>query len=251
MSHQLHIGTLPSLVPVRQWARHEQDALKASAYREAALQDFSFAAHHHHTPLAREGDVAGVELHVEPLAQPFQALLPAARVLGSARRVGVDEGYLLPAPQEALVHSIAHMQLADGHYWCARPVLRPLCDLVWLRRGSAAAIDWQELLESFDRAGYGGACRAYLTLAQHLFGQPLPAGVRPGLGGRIAWWRVRHQTRHPWLMAAGEAYGFHRAMLAQLHAGPKSRGRLMTRLLHPKGYQRYLRALRARIGRAH
>jgi hypothetical protein len=183
---------------------------------------------------------------------PFGALLPAERVLGTARRVDAGDGrFLMPAPQEAVVHNIAHSQLADRHYWCARAVLRPLCDLVWLRETSAGAIDWHEVLASFDRVGYGNACRVYLMSAEHLFGQALPPGVRPGRGARLAFSRLQHQSRHPWLMAAGETYGFHRALLAQLHAGPKSRGRLMTRLLHRKGYQRYVRALRARIGRAH
>ena len=52
-------------------------------------------------------------------------------------------------------------------------------------------------------------------------------------------------------MAAGEWYGYHRAMLAELGAGSASRRRLLTRILHPAGYQRYLRALRRHMGRAH
>jgi hypothetical protein len=128
--------------------------------------------------------------------------------------------------------------------------LRPLSDLVRLRLPSDDRIDWREILAACDRAGHGSACRAWLMTAERLFGQRLPDGVRPDLGARVACWRSRLQRRHPWLMAAGDWYGYHSAMLAELSAGPAPRRRLLARLLHPKGYRRYSRALRTHMTRA-
>jgi hypothetical protein len=226
-------------------------ALAAIGYREAGIDDFSFAAHHHHTPLGRDDDVALVELHSEPLARAFAALLPAARMRASARRVDMGGHRChLPALQDQVVHNVVHAQLSDQHYWSGLASLRPLCDLVRLRAANDRQIDWREILAAFDRAGRGSACRAWLMTAEQLFGQGLPRGVQPDLGARIACWRIRNQRRRRWLMVAGAWYGYHCAMLAQLRAGRSGRRRVIGRLSHPNGYRRYLRSLRMRIRRA-
>jgi hypothetical protein len=226
-------------------------ALTAEGYRAAGPADPG-GSQHHHVPLARPDDIAAVELHVEPVVAAFAELLPAARLRARAERAGADNlRWLLPAAQHLVIHNIVHAQLTDRHYWCGRAPLRPLCDLARLCRPGAAALDWPEALAGFERAGYGSACRAWLLTAGRLFGQPLAPEVRPDLAARIACWRVRQQSRHPWLMAAGETYGYHRAILAEFGADASARRRLLARLLHPWGWRRYLRALRARIGRAH
>jgi hypothetical protein len=225
-------------------------ALLAIGYREAGLDDVSFAAHHHRTPLARGDAVAAVELHTAPVPQAFSTLLRAERVRRDARPVAVGgQRAWLPAPRDLVVHNIVHGQLADRHYWSGRVALRPLCDLVRLRLAHDAAIDWPEVLTTFDRAGYGSACRAWLMAAQRLLGQAPPAGFEPTLGARFACWRSGAQIRSPRLMALGEAYGYHRAMLERLRAGPGSRQQLLDRLLHPRGYRRYLRSFKAHRGR--
>ena len=225
-------------------------ALLATGYREAGLDDVSFAAHHHRAPLVRDDTVAAVELHTEPVPQTFSTLLPAARVRRAARRVAVSgQRAWLPAARELVVHNIIHGHLNDRHYWSGRMPLRALCDLVRLRLAHDAAIDWPEVLGTFDRAGYGSACRAWLMAAQRHLGQAPPAGFEPTLGARFACWRNGAQMRSPRLMALGEAYGYHRAMLARLRAGPSSRRQLLARVLHPRGYRRYLRSFKAHRGR--
>jgi hypothetical protein len=225
-------------------------ALLAIGYREAGLDDVSFAAHHHSTPLARGDAVAAVELHTAPVPQAFSRLLPAEQVRRNARplAVGAHRAWL-PAPRDLVVHNIVAGQLADRHYWSGRIALRPLCDLVRLRLAHEAAIDWPEVLATLDRAGYGSACRAWLMAAQLFLGQAPPAGVEPTLGARFACWRSGAQIRSPRLMALGEAYGYHRAMLERLRAGPRSRRQLLARLLHPRGYRRYLRSFKAHRSR--
>ncbi|MGH6920659.1 MAG: nucleotidyltransferase family protein, partial [Geminicoccaceae bacterium] len=56
------IGDVDLLVASNQLAA-AVGALAAIGYREIGLDDFSFATHHHHTPLARAHEVAAVELH--------------------------------------------------------------------------------------------------------------------------------------------------------------------------------------------
>ena len=225
-------------------------ALAAIGYRPLDLGDVSFAGHHHAAPLVREGEVACVELHTEPVAEAFASLLTADGIQREARPVAVGGAAAWrPAWRDLLVHSIVHAQLADRDYWCGRIALRALCDLVRLRLAGDEAVDWGEILAAFDRAGYGNACRAHLMLAQRLLGQSPPPALAPSVGARFACWRAAAQIRHPWLMALGESYGHHRAMLVRLGAGPSSRRRVLARLLHPRGYQRYLRSLKRQIGR--
>ena len=227
-------------------------ALKAIGYTEAAPGEFSFAEHHHHTPLVRDDDVAALELHSEPVMRAYAPLLSSEQVLGNARRLDIDGARCrLPALRDQVVQNIVHAQLADRHYWLARVPLRPLCDLLRLRRPDDGRIDWPEILAAFDRVGHGSACRAWLMTAEQLFGQRLPGGIRPDLGARVACWRIRAQRRHPWLMAAAGGYDYHRAKLDELRAGPAARRRLLSRLLHPAGHQRYFRALRKYVGRPH
>ncbi len=174
------------------------------------------------------------------------------QVLGDARRLDIDGARCrLPALQDQVVHNIVHAQLADRHYWLARVPLRPLLDLLRLRAAGDDRIDWREVLATFDRAGHGSACRAWLMTAAELFGQRLPPCVRPDLRARIACWRIRTQGRHRWLMAVAAGYDYHRAKLVDLRAGPGRRRRLRTLLLHPDALLRYLQALRSQIRRAH
>jgi len=244
------IGDIDLLVASNQLAAAVA-ALAAIGYRASGPADFAYGSHHHDRPLARPDDAAWVELHTEPVAPAFASLLPGDRMLCAARRVAVGGQALgLPSPREQVVHNIVHTQLADRHYWLARVPLRPLADLARLRLQNDDRIDWREILAAFDRAGHGSACRAWLITAERLFGQDLPDGVTPDLGARLACWRIRLQERHPWLMAAGDWYGYHQAMLAELGAGPAPRRRVLARLLHPKGYRRYSRALRTHMSRA-
>ena len=196
--------------------------------------------------------MALVELHTEPLFPTFSSLLPAAQVFGRATSLLVEgQALRLPSVEDQILHNIAHTQLSDRNHWSGRVPLRHLSDLAWLRARYGAAIDWSGITARFDRAGHGSACRAFLLTAERLLGQPLPAGVERTPGARLAAWRIAIQSRHPWLMAAGKGYGYHRAMLADLRAGSTARRRLLTRLLHPDSYRRYLRTLRAHLGRTH
>ena len=242
------IGDIDLLVSAER-AADAVGALRRIGYREAGVEDFSFTTHHHHEPLVR-GDDACVEVHTEPVLPAFAKLSPAEPVRRSAGPLMVG-GYRawLPSAQDRVAHNIVHGQLADGHYWCGWIALRPLCDLVRLRIAHDDAIDWPQLLAAFDRAGYGGACRAWLMTAQRFLGQAPPQGFAPSLGARVACWRSAAQIRSPRLMAVGETYGYHRAMIARLCGGPIARRQVLGRLLHPKGYRRYLQSFRAHKGR--
>ena len=227
-------------------------ALAAIGYREAGLDDVSFAAHHHHTPLARGDD--GGRGRAAHGAGPAGVLDAVRRRSGSGATRGrwwsAAIGPGCRRPQDLVVHNIVHGQLADRHYWSGRIALRPLCDLVRLRIAHDAAIDWPEVLADLRSR----------RLRRRLPGlaDDRAAPSRPGAASRLradasarafACWRSAAQIRSPRLMAVGETYGYHRAMIARLCGGPIARQQVLGRLLHPRGYRRYLRSFRAHRGR--
>lgn len=244
------IGDIDLLVSSEQIDRAAA-ALAGIGYRAAGIEDMSYAEHHHRPPLMRADAVAPVELHTEPLFPAFGSLMSAQDVIGAARPVTIaGQRAWLPSTRHQIVLNIAHTQLSDRHYWSGQVSLRALIDLVRLRAQPDAASVWPEILDAFDRGGHGGACRAYLMLAERLFGQAAPTGFRPTLAARLACWRVELQRRSPRLMAIGASYGFHRAMLAELAATPVARRRVLGRLLHADGYRRSLRSWRKHLSRA-
>lgn len=244
------IGDIDLLVSSERMARAVA-ALTGIGYRAGEVEGMSFGEHHHHAPLVRADAITFVELHSEPLYQPFGRLMSAADVMAAARPVALaDQRARLPSTQHQLVLNIAHTQLSDRHFWSGRTSLRGLLDLVLLRARAVDAVVWQDLLDAFDRSGHGTACRAYLMLAERLLGQAVPPELRPTLGARLACWRVELQRRSRRRMMIGASYGWYRALLAELLAGRRARRRVLSRLRHPDGLRRSLQALRKHLSRA-
>ena len=244
------IGDIDLLVSREQIDRAAA-ALEGIGYRAAGIEDMSYTEHHHRPPLMQTDAVALVELHTEPLFPAFGGLMSAQDVIGAARPLAIAGQHAwLPSTTHQIVLNIAHTQLSDRHYWSGQVSLRALIDLVRLLAQSDAASVWPDVLDAFVRGGHGAACRAYLMLAERLFGQAAPPGLRRSLAARLACSRVELQRRSPRLMALGASYGFYRAMLAELAATPVARRRVLGRLLHPDGYRRSLRSWRKHLSRA-
>ena len=103
----------------------------------------------------------------------------------------------VPSLAHRLLHNSLHHQVQDGAWADDRRSLRSLLEFAqWRGLPAARELDWPALLAGLDAVGVGDAVRVDLLATQHLFGQPLPAGVRPtpvalAIEGRF-WWRQAH-----------------------------------------------------------
>ena len=133
---------------------------------------------HHAAPLWRPGDAAAIELHAQVLAYPFDALLPAAEVLGGARHVTVDGiAVLVPSPAARAIHVVAHAQLTDLGLAYGRVELRQLLDIGHLARRHGAELDWPAIAARFARHGQGAALAVHLLAARRFLQAPVPEPV--------------------------------------------------------------------------
>ncbi|WP_295392281.1 nucleotidyltransferase family protein [uncultured Thiodictyon sp.] len=190
------------------------------------------APFHHIVPLFHPSGDGYVELHRAILAGwvPAQAL-PLARVCGAAQPVDWDGLRLwVPSLGHRLLHNALHHQVTDAGLYSGRRALRQLFEFAKLRAlPGAARIDWPDLLAGLDRVGQGGAVRAYLLAGERLFGQPLPAGVRPGV---MAYW----SERLAWLRIALPRLGPQFDLVGRLHNLPRH-------LITPSWYPAKIRSL--------
>lgn len=179
-------------------AEHGEAVLRAGGYFDAPnVHPADYAAFHHVAPLFHPSGDGYVELHrgMLPASVPAQAL-PLARVCGAAQPLDWDGLRLwVPSLEHRLLHNALHHQVADGGLRAGHRALRQLLEFAQLRAlPGAAGIAWPGLLAALDRVGHGVAVRAYLLAVQRLFGQPLPAGVRPGVRAHwsqcLAWLRI-------------------------------------------------------------
>jgi hypothetical protein len=138
----------------------------------------------HLAPLVHPRARVRVEVHRATLMAPFDAVLPAAEVVGGAAEIRV-EGVRMRRPRadHQLVHLVAHAQLHHGLRHGARAVLRDLIEAALLLRrlGDAGPT---VLRAALARHGRGRAAEAYLALVRSRLGADTPA-PRPGVGTRL------------------------------------------------------------------
>lgn len=149
-----------------------------AALEQAGFRDFdpreSFDADPHHLPPMIHTDLrVGIELHRRPVEHALDPLLGATECFANAQpRTWRDRQILVPGPTDWLVHTIAHGQLADGHYYRGIPRLRQLLDIALLRTRHGAAIDATAANERFARAGYGRVFTDTVLLSDVLLERP-------------------------------------------------------------------------------
>jgi hypothetical protein len=199
---------------------------------------------HHHLPMhLHPGRIAGVELHREVLPPGHRALADAAAFFAGARMIDTRGGRaLLPSPTDWAAHIIAHGQIIDGGYARGVPQLRQLLDLVMLRARDEARIDWQQLERRFGRARAGAVLRDALGLAELLFDQPPPPGLRTdpaAVAERLRTSLERPRTRLP-AVAAGMIASYAR----QLQARPLTIVNILQPLAWRDRYRRVARQMR-------
>lgn len=181
-------------------------ALCARGYTPPDLPAYVWAEHHHAPPLMHPSGAGYVELHRALLGGPVPPTALALEQVATAAQELTWDGVRLAVPSLAhrLIHNSLHHQVQDDVVRSDRRSLRSLLEFAQLRGLPAAReLDWPALLAGLDAARVGDAVRVDLLATQHLFGLPLPDGVRPSPAalaseGRF-WWRQRHPALNRWL----------------------------------------------------
>jgi hypothetical protein len=185
----------------------------------------------HHVAMARPGAQAQVELHTAPLPAPYADLVPAHRMLSRAqpRALGVAT-VALPAPEDQIVHLVAHGMLQHAFLFTGRFLLRDLVELALLLRpadpGAVAAAH-----DRLAAAGWRSAWEVSLGLAGACLPFAAPHhGRRSGARDRLLVGRMLLQQRSPVLMQAVGPAGWVAAWAMGQVAGETSTGRKGGRL---------------------
>ncbi|MGE0733611.1 MAG: nucleotidyltransferase family protein [Alphaproteobacteria bacterium] len=216
-------------------------ALRAAGYTE--LADSGFPAHHHYPAMGRPGDIAAVELHVEPLDLPLRRLLPAEIVLaGAIPRNAEGAEFAVPTPTVRVIHAIAHAQLANNEHLIGRFPLRDLLDVALLARDSGAAPDWHAIGTAFAGEGGGTALDFHRLALARLFDIESD-GPRPGLWARALYRRALWQVGHPRMQSLSERALRPWLLLRRSLSGPALRRRLWRNLLDAEWRRRQWRRL--------
>ena len=177
------------------------------------------------------------------LAHPFDALLPAAEVRATARRIdaaGVE--VLVPSPTARVVHAVAHAQLTDLGLAYGRVELRQLLDVGHLARRHGAEVDWNEVAERFARHGHGAALAVHLLAARQLLEAPVPVPA-PSWGTRALYRRVQWQCGAPRIAALEARLLRPVLLLGRSLSHAALRRQLVLNLVDRRWLERHLRQL--------
>jgi hypothetical protein len=193
---------LDLLVPLDQISR-AASALTELGYRADSGANVALGEHHHHLPgMTKEGALAAIELHREPLRWQAQGLLPGDQLLADARRVPVaGRGeVLIPSPTHLVFHNILHSQVSSYRHWKGDFMLKDAIDLVALERRFAGSIDWPRIVAKLNRSGLDGVAGFYVPISFEIFGMSPPPSIRSSRRARLAravWAaRQRGETHH-------------------------------------------------------
>ena len=171
--------------------------LSADGYKELLI-NWDFSGHHHYPPLGRQGSIAALELHSEPLDLPYRRLLPAGEVLREAVVLKRDAVKLaVPSARCRMVQSVAHAQLADQAYILGQLPVRELVDFARLYEAFAREVDWSEFAQQFAACGFATALEFHLLAAERLLGVPIAPRVRSSVTARAFYRRALWQVSHP------------------------------------------------------
>lgn len=220
-------------------------ALRAAGWQQVGPAEMTL---HHAPALHRAGCLATVELHRDPLDQPWQALLGGREMLAAAapRHLGTAR-LLLPAAGHRLAQALAHGALADRSLALGRLALRDLDDAA--RLAAAPAVAAAALERRFAAVGQPAALAAMAAALDELLGCALPLPTLPLAARRrgARWFRrtltasrrplraaLRARITRPWLL------------LRRSLAEPALRRRLLRMLARPAWYRRQWNSLRGR-----
>ncbi|EGV17917.1 nucleotidyltransferase family protein [Thiocapsa marina] len=242
-------------VPLDQ-ANRAGAALRAAGYHHYRSPDgpapdreplhWSTASGHHLPPLIHSSGDGYVELHYDLFSgMPQKAVLPLCAVLARAETHDWDGLRIrIPTLADRLLHNALHHQVQDQAFWTDRRSLRQLLEFKRLLALPAAVdIDWPGLMADLKRRGLAHTVGAHLLAVQELFGQPLPAGVRPTAAARRAQARFWARLDSPRL---DRLFAWRLRALRQARRLPNLPRRLMTPAWYPEKYRFWMQKWVAR-----
>ncbi|SDW06599.1 Uncharacterised nucleotidyltransferase [Thiocapsa roseopersicina] len=198
---------------------------------------WSVTTGHHLPPLIHPSGDGYVELHYDLFSgKPQKEALPLCAVLARAETHDWDGLRIrIPTPADRLLHNALHHQVQDQAFWTDRRSLRQLLEFARLRALPAAAdVDWPGLMAELKRRGLADAMGAHLLAARELFGQPLPAGVKPTAAASRAEMRFWRRLDSPRL---DRLFSLRWDALRQARRLPNLPRRLMTPGWYPEKYR--------------
>ena len=189
------VGDVDLLVPAGSAPDALQSLLRSGFVAAAPTPLVSLPMHHLPRLCERETGVA-VEVHTEVVRRRDEAFVPVPWFLEGAQAIAFrGVSMRIPDATRRVAHAIVHDQLQDGGYRHRAARLRPLLDLAMIRARHEFTIDWHLLQGRFDRNGAGDMFCSYLSYAEALFGQPMPAAVRRPPADAVA--KMRQAIEQP------------------------------------------------------
>jgi hypothetical protein len=137
-------------------------------------------------PLVRRGEPASIEIHWGLLGRRAQNVLSTAEAWERATRVSSDgRFYYLLAPNDAVVHSIAHSLLMNKEAESFRIGLRSFQDLAALSTFYELELDWESIRAASVTGDWAQAWRNMCYAAYRISGKRLDDAMRFGPHERL------------------------------------------------------------------
>jgi len=234
------VGDLDLLVRERD-AEAADAALERAGFRlEAPLPNFDRDPHHLpprvHTVLR-----VSLDLHTRPVVSAIRTLLDASQVLDNGRpRTWRGRALLLPDPAHWMIHTIAHSQITDGHYWRGIPRLRQILALGALAHRYPKALNRALTHDGLAHTRYRKIFAETMLLTDVLL-EGKPAAMLSESAARVVE-RTRMAVEHP----AARRWSVYRQFVARNARRLIEQPRFIMRPLRPSFWVRYGARVRRR-----
>jgi hypothetical protein len=223
------IGDIDLLVWPQQ-AETVMSAILALGYETANKTERTHVDHRHYPRLIRAEAKAAVEVHTEILPSYCRYVLPAERVWRRAKMLELGAGHvLIPAPDDLIIHRIAHGQLVDRHHFSAEFLLSDAYDILLLGRRFATVIDPDRLAQRIT-TGIGAEMAGFLLRrSSEMFGGEMLIQLPLSPSGRLAdlRWRLHARGHLAGLQRLSRLLSYGYQMMLRLKASPAERYRLI------------------------
>lgn len=144
--------------------------------------------YHAYLPLVHEKYLTRIEIHKYPIKLNYSSILNTNEIWEKSTPLIFQNARLrIPDYQHFILHNIIHSQLSHRGNKKNKIYLYQMLDLVMLRRNLDKKIDWYDIKNRFEKAGYIHPFLSYLVIASNLFKQHVPDQICSRLKAAIIW----------------------------------------------------------------